>query len=166
MPGADQCEACLNSLTTVEPDRRGKTGLERSIESDTVSLLSPAKPVTVPPTAPVREVVGLLTDKNIGCVLVVFCDALIGIFSERDVLIRIGDRFEEVANDPIRHFMTPAPETLSPQDSIAFVLNRMAVGGFRHVPIEVDERPIGIVSARDVLAYATQQFPEILAPAN
>jgi CBS domain-containing protein len=118
--------------------------------------------VTVSPTTTVREVIQLLATNNIGAVLVVWVDALVGIFSERDALLKIGDRIEEVAHEPIRHFMTPAPETLGCDDTIAYALNRMAVGDFRHIPIEQGEKPVGIISVRDMLRYLTRKFPKIL----
>ena len=164
LAGADFCESCENSLADAELTCRSGTMIEESIQSDPVSLLDPVTPIAVQPTARVRDVVRLLAEHNIGCVLVVFCDALAGIFSERDVLMRIGERLEELADHPIRHFMTPAPETLAPDDGIAFALNRMAVGDFRHIPIEVGERAVGIISVHDILRYTTQQFPEILTP--
>jgi CBS domain-containing protein len=164
--GADVCESCDYALAGTDTTQPRPTMLEAGIQADPVSALKPVAPVTVDPTTRVREVVRLLAEHNIGCVLVTFCDTLVGIFSERDLLIRIGDRIEELADHPIRHFMTPAPETLTPDDSIAFALNRMAVCDFRHVPIEAGERPVGIVSVRDMLRYAALQFPEILSPVS
>ncbi|HSW44751.1 MAG TPA: CBS domain-containing protein [Phycisphaerae bacterium] len=166
MAGAELCESCQGNLADQKPAQAPAAVLEETIATDPVSLLRPVAPVTVEPCTRVREVVRLLAEHNIGCVLIVFCDALVGIFSERDLLMRIGDRLDELADTPIRHFMTPAPETLGPGDSIAFALNRMALCDFRHIPIEENERPSGIVSVRDILAYATRQFPEILTPAN
>ncbi len=166
VPGADPCEGCEAALTDVQPPRLDGNVLAESIEADTVASLRPAPPVTVTPTTSVREVIGLLAKRNIGCVLIVFSESLVGIFSERDVVMRIGDRLDEVGNEPIRHFMTPVPETLTAQDGLAYALNRMAVGGFRHIPIEGDEKPVGVVSARDIVAYTTQHFPEILEGTN
>jgi CBS domain-containing protein len=164
LPGADLCASCENSLAEAEAARRATTVLEEGIQSDPLAVLDPVEPITVEPTARVRDVIRLLADHNIGCVLVVFCGAPVGIFSERDALMRIGDRLDELADHPIRHFMTPAPETLAPEDSIAFALNRMALCDFRHIPIEAGERAVGIISVHDVLRYTAQQFPEILTP--
>lgn len=166
LAGADMCEACHVSLVHVITEHELGAGLEASIEHDPVYLLRPAEPVAVSPHTTVAEVVRLLAHKNIGCVLVTFCDSLLGIFSERDALLRIGDRLAEVADQPIRHFMTPAPETLGPRDSIAFALNRMGLGHFRHVPVEENEKAVGVISVRDVLGYITNHFPEILADTN
>jgi len=164
--GAEVCASCENSLAGAEQAGQAATPLEQGIQSDPVRVLKPATPVTVDPTTRLSEVVQLLAGHNIGCVLVTFCDALVGIFSERDLLMRVGDRMEELANHPIRHFMTPAPETLTADDTIAFALNRMALCDFRHIPIEDQEKPVGIISVRDVLRYAALQFPEVLAPTN
>ncbi len=164
--GADICASCENSLSVAEQTARSVTPLEHGIQSDPIRVLKPVKPVTVEPTTRLSEVVQLLANHNIGCVLVTFCDALVGIFSERDLLMRVGDRMEELANHPIRHFMTPAPETLTEDDTIAFAVNRMALCDFRHIPIEDQEKPVGIISVRDVLRYAALQFPEVLAPTN
>ena len=92
--------------------------------------------------------------------MVVYDDALIGIFSERDLLMKIGDRFSALADRPIRDFMTPAPETLSGQDPIVFALNRMDVGHFRHIPLEENERPVGMVSTRNILQHLAGCDPD------
>jgi CBS domain-containing protein len=166
LAGTELCESCQNPLTDAETARRAANVLEENVAADPVSTLGPVRPIVADPTTRVREVVQLLAEHNVGCVLVVFCDVPAGIFSERDLLMRIGDRLDELGDHPIRHFMTPAPETLGPDATIAFALNRMALCDFRHIPIEANERPIGVISVRDVLRYVGQQFPEILTPAN
>jgi len=162
LAGADWCEGCKQPLAGEEP-AGADAGLERDLRTDPVSLLRPARPITVSPNDAVGDVVRLLAERGIGCALVTWCDALVGIFTERDVLMKIGDRYAAMKDMPVRHFMTPVPESLASEDSIAFALNRMAVGGFRHVPIEKDERPVGIISVRDVLDYLARHFPELLA---
>ena len=56
------------------------------------------------------------------------------------------------------------PECLTVDASVAWVLNKMSVGGFRHVPAVDDEGcPSLIVSVRDVVEFLVQSFPsEIL----
>ena len=56
--------------------------------------------------------------------------------------------------------MTPDPEVLTPDAPIVYALNKMSVGGFRHVPL-VDElqRPVGIVSVKDIIDYIVDFFP-------
>ncbi len=161
MEGVDECEVCQEPFTPgeCETDR----DLAHAIRDEPLATLNPIPVVAVPPSAPVAEAVRLLAERNIGCVLIIDDDELLGIFSERDALRRIGTQYEHVAKEPIRNYMTLAPETLTMDDSIAFALNRMDVNDFRHIPIECDGRIVGITSVRDVLAYITRQFPELSA---
>jgi CBS domain-containing protein len=52
--------------------------------------------------------------------------------------------------------MTRDPVVLRHDDTIAIAINKMAVGGFRHIPIVDAGRPIGVVSARDVFRHLTE----------
>jgi CBS domain-containing protein len=54
---------------------------------------------------------------------------------------------------PVSEVMTKRPETIGERDPIRVVINKMAVGEYRHVPIVRDGRPVGIVSAKSVANY-------------
>ena len=99
-----------------------------------------------------------------GCVLVTDDGGqrskLVGIFTERDVLLRIVDRGRNPASLPLGEVMTPDPETLAVRSSIAYALNKMSVGGFRHVPVVDDEHnPAFVVAVRDVVEFLVKSFP-------
>ena len=49
--------------------------------------------------------------------------------------------------------MTADPVVLRPDDSVAVAIHKMAVGGFRHIPLVADGQATGIVSARDLFKY-------------
>lgn len=164
LEGLETCELCDDWLGRVDTDP--EQALSEAIRNEPLSVLNPAPAVAVDPATTVAEAVRLLAERNIGCVLVTSGGKLLGIFSERDALLRIGARYHEVAGEPIEQFMTPAPQTLTLSDSIAFALNRMDVNDFRHIPIEADTGVAGIISVRDCLAYITQHFPELAAGAN
>jgi CBS domain-containing protein len=56
----------------------------------------------------------------------------------------------------VEEFMTPNPQTLTPDAKIAFAIQRMDQGGYRHLPIvDAQGTPIGVISVRDILAYLT-----------
>jgi len=56
--------------------------------------------------------------------------------------------------------MTPDPEVLGLADPIAYALNKMSVGGFRHIPlVDATGRPVGIVSVKDIVDYIVDFFP-------
>ena len=156
IPGADVCEEChqpLDHLSEPEP----ASVIEQRLLSDPVRSLQPKKPITVTPDTPVREAVQMMVRQRLGCVPVVEADRLVGIFSERDVLLRIGPEMASQGDRPVRDFMTPDPETLYMDNTIVYALHKMDVGGYRHLPIldKQTKKVAGIISVRDILNYLT-----------
>jgi CBS domain-containing protein len=119
--------------------------------------------VTVPPDAPVAKAVELMRARQVSAVLVVErarARRLVGIFTERDLVSRALPA-RGWAKARVDRFMTRAPEALRARDPVAYAVNKMSVGGFRHVPVVDDAgRPAGIVSAGDVLQFVVELCPE------
>lgn len=152
--GVDTCEECEASLV-FQSKLQPKSNLERHIGKDRIKLLSPPTPLSVTSNTPVRDVLKLLVDRKIGCMLVVDDGKLVGIFSERDALLRLNTDAAALGGEPVSKYMTSPVESLSLDDRIAFALHKMDLGGYRHVPIVEDGRPCGIISIRDILRYMT-----------
>jgi CBS domain-containing protein len=155
--GVDACEHCLEPLGEPAVGRTG-SDVERSLLSDKVVLLLPRKPIVVPPTTLVHEVLQMFVERSIGCVLVIEDDRLIGIFTERDAVVRIGANIDELGDHAVGEFMTPNPETIELDAQIAYALQRMDVGGYRHLPVMSDERVVGVISIRDILQYLARHL--------
>ncbi len=153
IPGSDSCKKCNHSLADVAVARRPLSRVEQNLLRDRLLSLGPRAPKMVPPDATVCEVLELLTQEKIGCVLVMQEDQLLGIFSERDALLKLGPDVAQHAYTSISEFMTPSVETLEVDDSIVFALHKMDLGGFRHIPIYRDGQVSGIISVRDILRY-------------
>ena len=154
IPGADECEGCKQDLTYFDqPGLAADSSVERLLMAQPVKVLKPARPVAVAPDTPLRDVLQTLIDKKIGCVLVKAGPALVGIFTERDVVTHIAGREQELQNDPVREWMTANPETIEEDDSIAFAIHKMDIGGYRHLPVMEGDRAKGIVSVRDVVRH-------------
>ena len=116
-------------------------------------------PISVHPDKPVGEVLKLLVDKSIGCVLVVSEGKLVGVFSERDALLKLNVEAPELAARPVSDFMTPNPETLQANVKIAFAVHTMDLGGYRHIPIVDDDGcATSIISVRDILTYLAREI--------
>jgi len=123
--------------------------------------LKPATPISVPIGTTLKEVTTLLKSHRIGCILITEDNKLAGIFTERDLLLKVIDEDIDTATTPVDRFMTPSPECLLPRDSIAFALNRMSLGGFRHIPIvDADHHPVGIISVKDIVDILVNEFPQ------
>ena len=157
IPGVDVCVRCDHSLAEVSP-QRPLSRVEQNLLRDRLQALGPRVPKVVPPDATVCEVLDQLVQEQIGCVLIVEDGELLGIFSERDALLKLGPDIAEHAYAPISDFMTPSVETLEADDSIVFALHKMDLGGFRHIPIYRDGEISGIVSVRDFLRYIADEL--------
>jgi CBS domain-containing protein len=120
-----------------------------------ISDASPRKPVVVSPETPVGEVLQTLVDQDVGCAVVVRDHQIVGIFTDRDVLFRLNIQTAELTARPVSEFMTSPVETLELDDRIAFALQKMDVGGYRHLPILEEDRVTGVLSVRDILDYVT-----------
>jgi CBS domain-containing protein len=129
-----------------------------------VSVLRSRQPLVLSMTSTVTEGMRAMQADHSGCV-VITDDGTInskvnGVFTERDVLFRIVDRGRNPAQLPLQEVMTPNPETLSVRSTVAYALNKMSVGGFRHIPVVDDEyRPAFVVSVRDVVEFLVEYFP-------
>ena len=157
IPGADVCESCGQSLVRAYVSE-GK--VSNSICEHSVEVLHPRVPVSVAPTDSVRRAIRRMAEHNVGAVLVLEEQKPVGIFTERDVLVKIGDDLES----PVSHYMTSNPQTLSQNDSVAYALHEMDVGGYRHLPIVDDSgNATGMVSVRDVLHYLCHLLNETKA---
>jgi CBS domain-containing protein len=156
--GADACEACGQPLSDSHLPVPA-TAVERALLTDRVRLFQGRQPLVVSPTMPVREALRLLVDNKVGCVVVAEQGKLAGIFSERDVLMKLGERASELGGRPVKEFMTSKVDTLPPTAKIAFAVHRMDQGGYRHVPIANDKGEVaGIFSVRDILSYLTRKL--------
>lgn len=147
-------------------DRRdpGPRGFDTSLLHQPIDLLSGRKPLVFGPEDTVTEAMRAMQRDSRGAVLITedgtTDSRLIGIFTERDVLFRIIDRGQNPATLPLRQVMTPDPESLPADARLAWVLNMMSVGGFRHVPVVDDHgRPVHLVSVKDVVEFLVEAFP-------
>jgi CBS domain-containing protein len=100
-----------------------------------------------------------MRDGNRGAVLVVRNGALVGIFTERDVLMKVAGQPIDLERTVVSQLMTIDPVTLPVEASVAFALNKMVIEGFRHLPL-VDEanRPVAVVSMRNRIDYLSDFF--------
>ena len=98
-----------------------------------------------------------MREHRVGCVLVVEDARLVGILTERDLLLKLE---QGGLDQPLRLLMTPEPEVLKADDPIVYALNKMSVGGFRHVPlVDAERRPVGVISVKDIVDYICDFFP-------
>ena len=112
-------------------------------------------PVTISSDAAIDSAIATMMSHGVGALLVTDqTDSLVGILTERDFLTKVAGvpGFEAL---PVARFMTPNPETVAPTDVLAFALGKMDAGGYRHLPVVLAGKPVGVISVRDVLRHIT-----------
>jgi CBS domain-containing protein len=117
----------------------------------TVRDVMSADLVTVEPSTMMTEAAAAMSAARVGSVLVLEEGALVGIFTERDIL----SAFEQLRADPARvspvsKGMTWNPLTIGPAATVGEAMDRMLDGGFRHLPVMDGRTLVGIVSMRDL----------------
>lgn len=154
-PEAGEFEDPLKNYTTPAHE----DDLERSLMEGKVGKMKIQPFTAVAPGTPVEQVMRQMDELGVACVLVVENERLKGIFSERDVLMKLADDFEQLRARPVSEFMTANPTTVHRTDSPAKALNLMTVSGFRHVPIlDIDDRVVGILGPRRITNFIEQHF--------
>ena len=148
--GVDECANCGFDLASVDIPSPS-TSFEAELVDIPLADLRHHKPLTIAPSATAADAVRQMQQAGAGCLIVEEGGHVRGILSERDLVMKLTDG--NLAATTVADLMTADPVVLRPDDSIAVAINKMAVGGFRHIPLVVDGQATGIVSARDVFRH-------------
>lgn len=106
----------------------------------------------------VTEAAEMMRQANVGAIMVVEEDKLVGVFTERDALFRVLAQGLDGRTTRLMDVMTRDLRTVHPDDHFAQALYIMHEGRFRHVPVVEDGRLVGMVSARDALGPELEGF--------
>lgn len=121
-------------------------------------VMEQEKLLTASPETTVSEAAELMANRNVGAVMVVEHERLVGIFTERDAVFRVIARGRDARTTRLADVMTTAPLTVDPDKSYGYALLMMHENGFRHVPVIENGRPVGIVSSRNALDPEMEEF--------
>ena len=139
--------------------------LERALCEGEVGSLPTTPFASVPPTITIEQAVRKMAQFDVGCLLVVEQQKLLGLFTQRDLLNRVAERYEQIKDQAVSSIMTPEPVVVRNTDNPAKAINLMAVGGFRHIPVlDIDGHVVGLLGPRRITAYLRQYFPVESAP--
>jgi CBS domain-containing protein len=132
--------------------------LARNLKVESVSRLHPTPPRMLRPAQTVAEAVALMRHEQVGCVLVGEDQHIVGIFTERDLMRRVMATGMPLTL-PLSECMTPDPVTVHPKEPIGSAVRRMEEGGYRHLPVVDDGKPVGILSVKRIVHYLVEHFP-------
>lgn len=138
--------------------------LDHRFLARSIGMLDPHPPLLLPQETKLSDAIELLQRHKIGCVVLTdVMGKITGIFTERDLLIKVALKPIHPSKAPVSMVMTADPQTAHMTTTVAFALNMMSHGGYRHIPIVDDENyPIGIISVKDIVDFLAQAVTQDL----
>ena len=122
------------------------------------TVMQRRKILKAPPGTSVDKAARLMAAKNVGAVMVVDAEQLVGIFTERDLVCRVVARGLDTGTTTLGEVMTPGPCTIAPDRPFGAALVLMHEKGFRHLPVVDRGKVVGIVSSRSALDPELEEF--------
>jgi CBS domain-containing protein len=137
----------------------GPSDLESALLHETLADVPSHSPAVLDTDATLDDAIRRMREHRRGVLLLVHDNKLAGIFTERDVLMKIVGTKIDTSRTLASDYMTRDPVTLPADAGVAFALNMMITEGFRHIPlVDQAERPVGVVSMRDIIEYLSNFF--------
>ncbi|MCH7782259.1 CBS domain-containing protein [candidate division KSB1 bacterium] len=147
----DGLEDELNRLSS---DVAPEPALTVAAFNEPVRKLLSKRAISIDCQKTVLDAVRIMREHEFGAITVTEGGKLVGIFTERDLVVSVN-RLDALVSD----VMTRDPVSLRESDPIIHAAHNMQVGGYRHIPIVDDEdRPVSIVSIKDVVRYVLDFF--------
>jgi CBS domain-containing protein len=122
------------------------------------SIMQERKVLMAAPETLVSDAARLMAARNVGAIMVVEDNRLVGIFTERDVVFRVVGRGLDAQSTRLADVMTRTPHTVGPDASYGYALRVMQEMGFRHLPVMEHGKPIGIISSRSAMDPELEEF--------
>ncbi len=132
--------------------------MNASLVKSKVKSLDPKAPFYLSKDASVKDAVKSMKEHQMGCVLIKDGEKWAGVLTERDVL-RSLSRNVDLKNMKVTELMDDYPTYLYEDDSAAYALNEMSVGGYRSLTVVgKDNQPCGILTIEHILDHIIDEL--------
>jgi len=172
LPGDDICINCGAELASTDAAETSAASISPLL-SRPLGSLAMGRVATIEANMPVGGALSAMHEQGIDCLLVMDEGRLIGVFTERDAVLKLADRRLSIGAirrrfmHAVRHVrlgsrtltsdvMTPDPVVLQADETVAVAIHKMAVGGFRHIPVLDGDQPVGVIAASDVFRHVVE----------
>ncbi len=115
---------------------------------------------TIRPSATVADLIGRLAEHNIGAMVVLAPEGMVGIVSERDVVRRLHAEGGALLDRPVSEIMSTDVASCGPDDAVDRLNSIMTERRIRHLPVLKDDRLVGIVSIGDVVKVRMRELED------
>lgn len=119
-------------------------------------------PASVPPTATLRDAAQRMSDAGVGALPVVEADAVIGVLTDRDLVVR-AMACGLSGQTRVETVMSTDPVTVEADCAVTVALHRMRSIDARHLPVVSEGRLVGVVSFDDLFWYLSRQLTDLAA---
>ena len=158
----------MNNNQDLEDDQEwfeGLDNLDKPDMNEAVKIQDPISsmhleiPLIVNLGTSLRHVLDTMQNNKRNCVVTLKDDKLGGILTERDILLKVTGKGYDLDLTVIDEFITLSPDYVTPDDPLAYALNKMHIGGYRNVPVVNDELyPIGVIGITDIISTIAEYF--------
>ena len=118
--------------------------------------------VSARPDETVRDAAERMAEQGCGSILIIEDERLLGIFTERDLLVRVAAAGLELTTTRLRDVMTADPETIGAEEPVREAVRRMDEGALRHLVVVSGGRVLGVISTRDIPVLTMGRMAEEL----
>ena len=108
---------------------------------------------SIAPEATVFEAIKLMADKNIGSLLVLSGDRLVGVFTERDYTRKIALQGKRSKETQVREILSGKIVSVTPHQTVEECMRLMTENRVRHLPVLESEKVVGVVSIGDLVNW-------------
>jgi CBS domain-containing protein len=133
-------------------DRTRQMGHEKGTDcvASTVRDVMTPTPTTLSASDPVKKAAYVMRDGDIGDVLVVAAGQIVGILTDRDIVIRVVAEDRDLSHTSLGEICSREILALRPEDAIETAVATMREHAVRRLPVVEEGRPVGIVSLGDL----------------
>ena len=117
----------------------------------------------VEPDASVHRAISIMSEEEVGCVMVMQGDKLVGMVSERDYTRKVILKGRSSLGTRTREIMTPPDATVTPEDTLADGMRLLHQYGLRHLPVVDGDRLVGVLSMGDLMLRLLRVQQETIA---
>jgi len=128
--------------------------LSETGEEILVEEIMSTPPITITPNASASEVAKIMTEKKIGCLIVVESKRVVGIVTRRDLVEKVLAKEKDPVKTKVREIMSTPVIYVKPRTPILEVAKIMSRHDIRHIPVINNRGLVGVITDKDILSVA------------
>jgi CBS domain-containing protein len=156
--GVDTCVSCGQDLRNLDLPS-AESEFEEHLMHDPLGVVGAREAPGVSARDPLYLAIHIMQRRGVECVLVWDNDEIVGILTERDILMKAAGEKVDLNAIPVSEIMTRDPVICRDNDTLAIALHKMSVGGFRHLPLVTSDREALVVSIQDLFRHISHFIP-------